>query len=43
VVNTIDILREHGALDYTTLVVAEASALPARAPAPFAGRAVAEF
>jgi F-type H+/Na+-transporting ATPase subunit alpha len=44
VVNTIDILREHGALDYTTLVVAEASALPGlQHLAPFAGCAVAEF
>jgi F-type H+-transporting ATPase subunit alpha len=44
VVNTIGILREHGALDYTTLVVAEASALPGlQHLAPFAGCAVAEF
>ena len=44
VVNTIDILRAHGALEYTTLVVAEASALPGlQHLAPFAGCAVAEF
>jgi F-type H+-transporting ATPase subunit alpha len=44
VVNTIDILRAHDALEYTTLVVAEASALPGlQHLAPFAGCAVAEF
>jgi F-type H+-transporting ATPase subunit alpha len=44
VVNTIDILRAHSALEYTTLVVAEASALPGlQHLAPFAGCAVAEF
>lgn len=44
VVNTIAILREHGAMDYTTLVVAEANALPGlQHLAPFAGCAVAEF
>jgi len=44
VVNTIDILRKYGALDYTTLVVAEASSLPGlQHLAPFAGCAVAEF
>ena len=44
VVNTIGILRDYGALDYTTLVVAEASSLPGlQHLAPFAGCAVAEF
>ena len=44
VVNTIEILREYGALDYTTLVVAEASSLPGMQHlAPFAGCAVGEF
>jgi F-type H+-transporting ATPase subunit alpha len=44
VVNTIDTLRKYGALDYTTLVVAEASSLPGlQHLAPFAGCAVAEF
>jgi len=44
VVDTIDILREHGALDYTCLVVAEASSLPGlQHLAPFAGCAIAEF
>jgi len=44
VVNTIELLRAHGALEYTTLVVAEASALPGlQHLAPFAGAAVAEF
>jgi F-type H+-transporting ATPase subunit alpha len=44
VVNTIDTLRENGALDYTTLVVAEASSLPGlQHLAPFSGCAVAEF
>ncbi|WP_051310024.1 F0F1 ATP synthase subunit alpha [Desulfogranum japonicum] len=44
VVGTIDILRRHGALDYTTVVVAEASSLPGlQHLAPFAGCAVAEF
>jgi F-type H+-transporting ATPase subunit alpha len=44
VVNTIEILREYGALDYTTLVVAEASSLPGvQHLAPFAGCAVAEY
>lgn len=43
-VNTIEILREYGALDYTTVVVAEASNLPGlQHLAPFAGCAVAEF
>jgi F-type H+-transporting ATPase subunit alpha len=44
VVNTIGILRNYGALDYTTLVVAEASSLPGlQHLAPFAGCALAEF
>ena len=44
VVNTIDTLREYGALKYTTVVVAEASNLPGlQHLAPFAGCAVAEF
>lgn len=44
VVNTIDTLREYGALDYTTIVVAEASSLPGlQHLAPFAGCAIAEF
>jgi len=44
VVSTIDILRDYGALDYTTLVVAEASNLPGlQHLAPFAGCAVAEY
>ncbi len=43
-VNTINTLREYGALDYTTVVVAEASSLPGlQHLAPFAGCAVAEF
>jgi len=43
-VNTISTLREYGALDYTTVVVAEASSLPGlQHLAPFAGCAVAEF
>jgi F-type H+-transporting ATPase subunit alpha len=44
VVSTLDMLREYGALDYTTVVVAEASALPGlQHLAPFAGCAMAEF
>ena len=44
VVNTIDTLREYGALDFTTVVVAEAGSLPGlQHLAPFAGCAVAEF
>ena len=44
VVNTIETLREHGALDYTTVIVAEGSNLAGLAYlAPFAGCAVAEF
>jgi len=43
VVNTIDILRRHDALDYTTVVVAEASSLPGmQYLAPFSGCAMAE-
>lgn len=43
VVNTIDTLRRHGALDYTTVVVGEANALPGlQYLAPFAGCAIAE-
>jgi len=44
VVNAIGILREYGALDFTTVVVAGASSLPGlQHLAPFAGCAVAEF
>jgi F-type H+-transporting ATPase subunit alpha len=44
VLNTIDILRDYQALEYTTVVVAEASSLPGlQHLAPFAGCAVAEF
>ena len=44
VVNTIDILRNYGALEYSTVVVAEASSLPGlQHLAPFAGCAVAEY
>jgi F-type H+-transporting ATPase subunit alpha len=43
VVNTIALLRDYGALDYTTVIVAEASALPGlQYLAPYAGCAVAE-
>lgn len=43
VVNTIDLLREYGALEYTTIVAAEASGLPGlQFLAPFAGCAIAE-
>ena len=43
VVNTIDVLRTHGALEHTAVVVAEATALPGlKYLAPFAGCAVAE-
>ena len=43
VVNTIALLKEYGALNYTTVVVAEASALPGlQHLAPAAGCAVAE-
>ncbi|MGF1761579.1 F0F1 ATP synthase subunit alpha [Photobacterium sagamiensis] len=44
VINTIDILREYGALEYTTVVVAEASSLPGlQHLAPFSGCAIAEY
>jgi F-type H+/Na+-transporting ATPase subunit alpha len=44
VVNTITRLREHGALEHTTIVVAEASALPGlQHLAPFAGCAIGEY
>ncbi len=44
VVNTIATLREYHALEYTTVVVAEASSLPGlQHLAPFAGCAVAEY
>jgi F-type H+-transporting ATPase subunit alpha len=44
VANTIDILREYGALEYTTVVVAEASNLPGlQHLAPFSGCAIAEY
>ena len=43
VVNTIETLRTYGAMDYTTIVAAEATALPGlKYLAPFAGCAVAE-
>jgi len=43
VVNTIATLRDNGALEYTTVIVAEASALPGmQYLAPFAGCAMAE-
>jgi len=44
VVNIIEKLRDYGALSYTTVVVAEATALPGlQHLAPFAGCAVAEY
>jgi F-type H+-transporting ATPase subunit alpha len=44
VVSTINTLQEYGALDFTTVVVAEASSLPGlQQLAPFAGCAIAEF
>jgi F-type H+-transporting ATPase subunit alpha len=44
VVNTIQLLRNHGALEYTCVVVAEASALPGlKHLAPYAGCAIAEY
>lgn len=44
VIATINTLREYGALEYTTLVVAEASGLPGlQHLAPFAGCAIAEY
>jgi F-type H+-transporting ATPase subunit alpha len=43
VVSTIETLQQNGALDYTTVVVGEASALPGlKYLAPFAGCAIAE-
>jgi F-type H+/Na+-transporting ATPase subunit alpha len=43
VVNTIETLRDHGALNYTTVVVAEASTLPGmQYLAPFTGCTMAE-
>ncbi|MBL6987442.1 MAG: F0F1 ATP synthase subunit alpha [Methylobacter sp.] len=44
VVSTLEILKNHGALNYTVCVVAEASALPGlQYIAPFAGCALAEY
>ncbi len=44
ILNTISTLRKFGALEFTTIVVAEASSLPGlQYLAPFAGCAVAEF
>ncbi|MFW2374561.1 MAG: F0F1 ATP synthase subunit alpha [Gammaproteobacteria bacterium] len=44
VVNTIELLNKHGAMSYTTIVVAEASSLPGlQHLAPFSGCAIAEF
>ncbi|RLA00910.1 MAG: F0F1 ATP synthase subunit alpha [Gammaproteobacteria bacterium] len=44
VTSTIDLLRKHGAMSYTTIVVAEATALPGlQHLAPFSGCAIAEF
>jgi len=44
VVGTVELLREYGALEYTTVIVAEASSLPGlQHLAPFAGCAVAEY
>ena len=44
IVNSINILRQHNALEYTTVVVAEASALPGlQFIAPFSGCSIAEF
>jgi len=44
VVSTIETLKEHGALDYTVCVVAEACTLPGlQYIAPFAGCALAEY
>ena len=44
VINTIDTLRDYGALEYTTVLVAEACALPGlQHLAPFAGCTVAEY
>jgi len=44
VVRTVELLREYDALEYTTVVVAEASSLPGlQHLAPFAGCAIAEY
>ena len=44
VVSTLETMKNHGALDYTVCVVAEASALPGlQYIAPFAGCALAEY
>jgi F-type H+-transporting ATPase subunit alpha len=44
VVNTIQLLSKHGAMEYTCVVVAEASALPGlKHLAPYAGCAIAEY
>jgi len=44
VINTIELLRKHNALSYTTIVVAEATALPGlQHLAPFSGCAIAEY
>jgi len=44
IVNTIELLRQHDAMDYTVCVVAEATALPGlQYIAPFAGCALAEY
>lgn len=44
VVDTIETLRQYGALDHTALIVAEATSLPGlKFLAPFAGCAVAEY
>jgi len=44
VINTMNTLREHGALEYTTVVAAEASSLPGlQHLAPFSGCAIAEY
>lgn len=44
VIDNIDLLRRFGALDYTTVIVAEGSALPGlQHLAPFAGCALAEY
>ena len=44
VVNTIELLRQQGAMDYTVCVVAEATALPGlQYIAPFSGCALAEY
>lgn len=44
VINTVNLLRKHNALDYTTIVVAEATSLPGlQHIAPFSGCAIAEY